>query len=180
METTFDELINYIKELGAADLEHSDVTFLGHLVGVYRNLKTWDCDEDVCRAGVFHSIYGTESFQRFKLPLERRGEVRDLIGDRAERLAYLNCAINYKVFEESLKADTTLIRMLDRFSGEQVGLSTDDFRDLSLIHLCDRIEQVPRSKDWDFRPETFAMLADRLGGFPKSEYERVYAEVIPA
>ena len=41
---------------------------------------------------MFHSIYGTEKFQGFTLPLERRAEVRALIGDRAERLAYLNCA----------------------------------------------------------------------------------------
>ena len=39
---------------------------------------------------MFHSIYGTERFQGFTLPLERRGEISALIGERAERLAYLN------------------------------------------------------------------------------------------
>ena len=33
---------------------------------------------------MFHSIYGTEKFQGFTFPLERRDEVRTLIGDRAD------------------------------------------------------------------------------------------------
>ena len=48
---------------------------------------------------MFHSIYGTEQFQRFALPLERRGEVRAQIGERAERLAYLNCAMDRASFD---------------------------------------------------------------------------------
>ena len=38
---------------------------------------TQGCPEDVCRAGMFHSIYGTEKFQGFTLPLGRRDDVRD-------------------------------------------------------------------------------------------------------
>lgn len=36
--------------------------------------------------GLFHSIYGTEGFQGFKLPFTNRKRIRALIGARAERL----------------------------------------------------------------------------------------------
>ena len=71
-------------------------------VAVYRLLESQGCPEDVCRAGMFHSIYGTEKFQGFTLPLGRRDEVRALIGDRAERLAYLNCAMDRASFDRAL------------------------------------------------------------------------------
>ncbi len=177
MESTFDDLIQYVRNLGAADLEHSDVTYLGHLAGVYRDLKSWGCSEEVCRGGMFHSIYGTEIFRRFALPLYKREEIRALIGERAERLAYLNSAIDYASFDEMLGRDTAPFRMLDRFTGEHVEISDDDFKDLAIIHLCDRLEQAPRSKDWEFRPEAFSLLAKRLGGIAGESYERVYASM---
>ena len=60
---------------------------------MFRDLESLGCREDVCRGGCFIRS-GTEKFQGFTLPLERRGEVRALIGDRAERLAYVNCAMD--------------------------------------------------------------------------------------
>ena len=178
MESTFKDLVEFVRQTGASDLSHSDVTYLGHLVGVYRDLKAWGCSEEVCRGGMFHSIYGTEVFRRFSLPLEKREEVRQLIGERAEWLAYLNSAIDYASYEETLQRDEKPHTMLDRFSGDEIELSDDDFADLGIIHMCDRLEQAPRSKDWDFRPETFALLAEQLGGVAKEAYHRVYAEAV--
>ena len=43
-------------------------------------LRAWGADEYLCNAGLFHSIYGTEGFQGFKLPLAHRGEIAELIG----------------------------------------------------------------------------------------------------
>ena len=45
----------------------------------------------MCDAGLFHSIYGTEGFQGFTLPFDRRDDIRALIGDRAERLVWVFC-----------------------------------------------------------------------------------------
>src|SRR4029077_4472834 len=90
---------------------------------------------DVCRAGMFHSIYGTERFQGFTLPLERSDEVRALIGDRAERLAYLNCAMDRGSFDRVLDQAVEPYRITDRVTGEEVVLSRPDFDDLCRIHL---------------------------------------------
>ena len=172
---TFDDLVDYLRELDTANVEHTHGTYLGHNVGVYRDLKAWACSEELCRAGMFHSIYGTEIFQTFSLPLDRRGEVRELIGDRAERLAYLNSAIDYASFDRTIERGTPPYTMIDRFTGKEIEIPPKDFEDLCRVHLCDRLEQVPRSKDWDFRPQTFRRLAERLGGIASQSYDRVYA-----
>ena len=171
---TFNDLIDYLQELDTVNIEHSHGTYLGHNVSVYRDLKAWGCSEELCRAGMFHSIYGTEIFQTFFLPLDQRGEVRELIGERAERLAYLNSAINYASFDGTIERGTAPYTMIDRFTGKEIEIAAKDFEDLCRIHICDRLEQVPRSKNWDFRPQTFRRLAQRLGGIASESYDRLH------
>ncbi|HEV3004962.1 MAG TPA: VanZ family protein, partial [Pirellulales bacterium] len=99
--TTYKQLTDFLVSLGTDKVPHTNEVFLAHLIGVYRDLESWGCDDDLCRAGMFHSIYGTERFQRFSLPIDRRGEVRDLIGWRAEWLAYLNCFMDRASFDRA-------------------------------------------------------------------------------
>jgi hypothetical protein len=64
-------------------------SFMEHLVGTEAVLRGWGCAEYLCRAGLFHSIYGTESFQAFSLPLDapNRAVVREL-GAPIDRAAF--------------------------------------------------------------------------------------------
>src|SRR5262245_54069729 len=94
MSESYKHLTSYLVDMGIEKVRHTGKTYLAHLVGVYRLMEAQGCSPELCRAGMFHSIYGTEQFQGFKLPLERRGEIRSLIGERAEMLAYLNCAMD--------------------------------------------------------------------------------------
>ncbi len=67
---------------------------------VYRDAGARGCPEDVRRAGMFHSIYGTQRFQGFTLPLERRGEVREpRSATRPNTVSYLNCAWTESSFD---------------------------------------------------------------------------------
>jgi hypothetical protein len=154
---------------------HTNEVFLAHLIGVYRDLESWGCDDDLCRAGMFHSIYGTEKFQRFSLSLARRGEVRDLIGPRAERLAYMNCVMDRASFDRAAFDDGDTYRIVDRLAGEGISLDRAEFDDLCRVHLCDWLEQVPRSKEWDYRRPAYRRLAERLGGTAQEAYDRVFA-----
>lgn len=63
--------------------------------------------------------------------------------------------------------------MMDRFAGKLITVFPDDFEDLCTIHLCDRLEQFPRSRDMGFRPEVFRHLAKRLGGVAYRKYIQV-------
>jgi hypothetical protein len=64
--------------------------------------------------------------------------------------------------------------MTDRFTGEPIKISEQDFEDLLRIQLVDRLEQIPRSKEWDFRREAYRQMAERLGPHAIAEFERVF------
>ena len=78
-----------------AALEHNgEEAFDAHLVGVQSVLRAWDAPEHVCDAALFHSIYGTEGFQGYSLPLSERKGIVDLVGERAERIAWIFCMVD--------------------------------------------------------------------------------------
>lgn len=83
--------LDLLVELGTEDIEHEKASFFEHLKGVATLLQDWGNEESVCLAGLFHSIYGTQSFQQQTLTFDKRHRVRDLIGEAGERLAFLFC-----------------------------------------------------------------------------------------
>jgi hypothetical protein len=176
MHSDFKRLTDYLLGLGTEKVAHTQKNFLAHLIGVYRYMEERGCGEELCRAGMFHSIYGTELFQGFKLPLERRPEVRELIGEWAERLAYLNCAMDRASFDRAVERGVEPYRFRDRLTGEEVALSAADFDDLCRIHLYDWLEQVPRSqRGWDYRRQAYRNIATRLGGVAEKSHDEVFA-----
>jgi hypothetical protein len=175
MDKDFKRLTDFLLGIGIEQVPHTHKSYLAHLIAVYRDLESLGCPEDVCRAGMFHSIYGTEKFQGFTLPLSRRAEVRGLIGDRAEHLAYLNCAMDRASFDSALDRPGEPYSVKDRISGDELELSRHDFDDLCRVHLLDWLEQVPRSQEWDYRRESYRRMARRLGGPAVENFERVYA-----
>jgi hypothetical protein len=177
MNTTYKDLTNFLVGLGVEEVAHSQKSFLAHLIAVYRYMKDRGCGEELSRAGMFHSIYGTQQFQAFALPLERRQDVRDLIGDRAERIAYLNCLMERDSFDRAALQDEGPYRVRVRETGEEVEVAPDEFDDLCRVHLYDWLEQVPRSRfGWDYRRAAYRRLAERLGGPALAAYDQVFAE----
>ena len=65
-------------------------------------------------------------------------------------------------------------RITNRESGEIIELDEQDFNDLCMVHLCDWLEQVARSQQWDYRRAAYQGLAERLGGIAKEAFHRVY------
>ncbi len=175
MPATFEQLVEFFHSVDSDSVPHTGVTYMGHCFNVYRDMKSWGYGEELAQAGLFHSIYGTGLFQSFKLGLERREEVRALIGERAERLAYLNCAVDYESFDREVLRGAPPYRMTDRLNGGTAEIAEADFEDLLKIQLVDRLEQVPRSERLDFRREAFQAMANRLGPQAVSEFTRIYS-----
>jgi len=176
MQPHFKTLTDFLLGLGVEQIPHTSKSYLAHLVGVYRDMEAGGCTEEVCCAGMFHSIYGTERFQGFQLPLEQRSELRALIGERAERLAYWNCAMDRASFDRALESNGERYRIIDRLTGMEVSLAPDEFDDLCRVHLYDWLEQVPRSQlGWGYRREAYGRMATRLGGAALEAYDRVFA-----
>ena len=175
MDKDFKRLTDFLVGIGVEQVPHTHKSYLAHLIAVFRLLESQGCPQDVCRAGMFHSIYGTERFQGFTLPLERRDEVRGLIGDRAEHLAYLNCAMDRASFDRVLDQVVEPYRIIDRITGKEVSLVQHDFDDLCRVHLLDWLEQVPRSREWDYRRAAYRRMAERSGEPAVENYERIFA-----
>ena len=84
MDQDFKRLTEFLVGMGVEQVPHTDKSYLAHLIAVYRLLESQGYPQDVCRAGMFHSIYGTEKFQGFTLHLERRdeaGAIAHLLGE---------------------------------------------------------------------------------------------------
>jgi hypothetical protein len=176
MENYFKRLTDFLLQHGAEQVAHTNKNYLAHVIGVYQDVKQAEGSEELARAGMFHSIYGTEAFQRFSLPLDQRPVIRDLIGERAERLAYWNCAMDRPSFDRAVMQAAGPYRFMDRFTGENVELADPDFHDLCRVHLYDWLEQVPRVRRWDYRRAAYRHMAERLGGPARAAYERVFAQ----
>jgi hypothetical protein len=177
MDKDFKRLTDFLVGMGVGQVAHTHKSYLAHLIAVHRYLEAQGCPEEVCRAGLFHSIYGTERFQGFTLPLERRPEVRALLGERAERLAYLNCAVDRASLDRALEGEAGPYPIRDRITGEEVRLARDDFDDLCRVHLCDWLEQVPRSRlGWGYRRAAYRRMAERLGQAARGAYDHVFRQ----
>src|SRR6516164_7824961 len=122
MDKDYKRLTDFLVGMGVEQVPHTHKSYLAHLIAVYRSLEAQGRPQDVCRAGMFHSIYGTERFRGFTLPLERRDEVRALVGERAERLAHLNCAMQRASFDAVLGQAAGPYRIIDRITGGEVEL----------------------------------------------------------
>src|SRR5712691_9128783 len=140
MSANYKQWTDFLIEQGIDKVEHSQKTYLGHLVSLFRLMEAEGCSEEACRAGLFHSIYGTELFQGFKLPLESRAELCGLIGDRAERLAYVNCAMDRQSLDDAVAHGKPPFTIKDRLAGQEVELTSQEFDDLCRVHLYDWLE----------------------------------------
>jgi uncharacterized protein DUF6817 len=175
MDADYRTMVDFLRGLEIEEVPHSGKKgFLAHLVAVFHDLESWGAPQDVCRAGLFHSIYGTELFRRWSLPLDRRADIRNLIGERAECIAYVNCLMDRATFDALLESDGPY-RIRNRETGESMELSRADYDDLVRVHLCDWLEQVARSERWAYRHDAYRRMAQRLGGVAQQSYDRVYA-----
>jgi len=81
-------VIEFLLDNGADENGHSGRSLLEHLTGTASILMDWNCSNDIVYAGLCHSIYGTDSYHTVTVDPSKRDEVRALIGEKAEALAW--------------------------------------------------------------------------------------------
>ena len=129
--------LELLRGLGFGELTHdSRVPFLSHLVGDPPAPRRVGTFPDLCDAGLFHSVYGTEFFPT--AALVSRSEVRLVIGARAERLAWLWCTIRRDTI------DATAGTAVDRHSGGLVALAPGELSGIATLWAADTVEQLGR------------------------------------
>ena len=138
MSATLKQLTDFLVNLGIEQIAHTQKNYLAHLISVYKLMQAAGYDEDLCRAGLFHSIYGTEKFQGFKLPLDRRSELAELIGRRGERLAYWNCLMDRGSLDELLGQTDEPFLLRNRENGETMPIRKLGKKNRMNLHLLQR------------------------------------------
>lgn len=100
------------------ELNHGNSTYINHCFGVYTILNNMGCSNDVCMAGLYHSVYGTDSFDT-TITLSKQ-TVIELIGVRAEKLVSIFCNIRNRTecllnntlsLEDSIRYDLLCIEL---------------------------------------------------------------------
>jgi hypothetical protein len=122
-------------------VKHSGRTLFDHLVGTYALLRKQNAPEYVCLAGLFHSIYGTNIFRHPSVPINRRDLVVEMIGEPAERLAYIFCSCGRPKALVDAVGHGPPYQVKDYRSGETTPLSGEDMYDLLLIEVANLEDQ---------------------------------------
>ena len=106
-DLTFTKKIDFLKSIGSDKIEHSGATLLEHLIGTSEKLKDMGAPQYLQDAGLFHSVYGTVSFMPEGGLVEDRQVIKDLIGDKAEEIAYWFCILEQPRLENiwNIKSD---------------------------------------------------------------------------
>ena len=90
----FKEELKFLTDIGCGYLPHSGRTLYDHLLGTANILKEFKRPEYEVKAGLFHSIYGTDIYKLSKRLDINRQSIVDVIGEKAEQLAYLFCTLD--------------------------------------------------------------------------------------
>jgi hypothetical protein len=177
MTTDYRQLTTFLKNLGIEQVRHTQKNYFAHLVAVYQLMRAYGEEDELCQAGMFHSIYGTERFQGFKLQASQRAHVESLIGRRAEHLAYWNCFMDRDSFDGLLTQTEESYSIRHRETDQSMQLNRQEYDDLCRVHLYDWLEQVPRSSlGWDYRRSAYRQMALRLGGKPLEAYDFTFTQ----
>ncbi|MFD4561463.1 DUF6817 domain-containing protein [Streptomyces sp. NPDC058469] len=133
--TRTSQATDLLRQLGAETIPHPGGTLLAHLDRVRARLATWGARPDLQLAGLCHAFYGTDGFPTALLPLDRRAELRAVIGEEAEAIVYFYASCDRKATYPVL-AD----RFHDRFTGTsrvpEPGLR-EDFAELTAANELD-------------------------------------------
>lgn len=117
--------VEYILERTQNNI-HTNRSFFEHLFNTMLTLENFNCNKNVLKAGLFHSIYGTENYS-FKDPTVTRSDVKKLIGEYAEHLVWLFCTMKNRT--EVLKNNSH-------------HLSDEIYKDLLHIEIANLTEQA--------------------------------------
>ena len=157
-------LLQILRDVQTDETDHLAGTLLDHLVGTHDVLEGWGLSRDVCNAGLFHSVYGTQLFDVQSVTYDQRANVRNAIGTYAERLAYLFSVIDRNMLFPQI--DQPKPRVYDRVRHQIEMLTAAELRDLIEIEIANFVEFSPRfslrptSVDvWSARFETARNLA---------------------
>ncbi|NUT25940.1 MAG: hypothetical protein HOV84_08475 [Streptomyces sp.] len=147
-----------LKDLGAESVPHPGGTLLVHLRRVHTRLADWNARPALQLAGLCHAFYGTDGFPTALLPLDRRGELAEVIGAEAEAIVYFYGSCDREAVYPTLADPDTPFR--DRFTGRSHTPDTPlrrDFAELTAANELDLADHDPAFRE-RYGPDLLALF----------------------
>ncbi|MFJ3309067.1 DUF6817 domain-containing protein [Streptomyces sp. NPDC086549] len=144
--------------LGADTLAHPGGTLLAHLDRVRDRLATWGARPALRLAGLCHAAYGTDGFPSALLPLDRRPELRTVIGTEAEAIVYHYASCDRKATYPTLTDHNSPFR--DRFTSRTLHPAprlSRDFAELTAANELDLAGRDPAFRE-RYGPDLLALF----------------------
>ena len=143
---------------------------------------------------------GTQGFQACQFPVEKRAEVAQLIGERAERLVYWTCAMERSTWKHMVLANKGLKQgetPVGDFSGRQTSLGREfpgvwphptsgphaltgeehwtltaqEFTDMCAVQLSHVLAQANAGRSYASDDAAQRIMAEHLGGAALEQFE---------
>jgi hypothetical protein len=165
LSSSLEAQLEFLRLRGAGAQPHSFSSLLGHLVGTREILLSWKGSPELCTAGLFHSVYGTESFRIATVDPGDRATVQEVIGPASEQIVFLFSVMSQESFETALEGRSRY-RILDRTNQQWTDLHPEMFRNLCNLSAANWLEQRQRL------PESYRELG-------LERYRRMLGLVLP-
>ena len=173
--TAFDQL----NDLGATKVAHWNGDLQAHLLGTHNLLRAWGNSDDICLAGLYHAVYGTDGFPSQLVDLSDRLRIASIIGRRAEELAYLYAACDRDTVYPQIGRSEPVI-FSNRFTRQERPLPREELADLCELTLANELEIVANdpsllTKDRQWYEDLFDRFCGIVSEAGFSHYRRLLA-----
>jgi len=134
--------VTFLRGLGADKIPHGRRTLFDHLIGTEAIVRRWGASKDVCKAALFHSVYGTEFFKNAPLTVRNRRKIRKHLGPQAEHLVFVFCTMQRASVYEAVSRGKTFHVL--NLKGKRVNVSRAELCGLLMILWANAMEQNPQ------------------------------------
>lgn len=131
--------IEYFKNI-SDNINHGNSNYFDHCLTVHSILKSMNADEDVCKAGLYHSVYGTEHFSS-RVEVTKQ-ELISLIGDVAEDLVFKFCNIKNRfetILTNGFKFNSYIDKALTQIEYANLQEQYQRNQDIKLLEMCEAL-----------------------------------------
>ncbi|PRX19165.1 hypothetical protein B0G75_13928 [Paraburkholderia sp. BL18I3N2] len=143
--------------------------FLGslwdHLCGTWKILNRHAYGQNICLAGLLHSIYSTEHYCHSLCSLSNRRRVATCVGGDVEQLVYHYCATYKKSIWSEILGNRQSLVLRSRLDDQPISLTRDEALCILQVACADWIEQCAESNGspkafmaWYFKNVAFGYI----------------------
>ncbi len=133
-------IVDLLGSCGAATVAHPGGDLLTHLLRTEQILRSWGEPDDICLAGLGHTLYGTAGFAVALVPRTSRAVARAVLGETVEALVYRYCSCDREATYPALASPPVVFA--DRFSGRTEVAGADDMHAFSVITIANELDLV--------------------------------------